>query len=146
MRTRGHLVLSAVIALVALGVPASHAAGAKEQKVRKLMELTGAEASARQVMDAVMREFENNPELPRGFAEKFRENAAKDDLLAVYVPIYVKNFDEKDIDAAISFWSSPAGRRITKAQAVVLEESMAVGQQWGQRLAEKTMKELQPPK
>jgi hypothetical protein len=107
------------------------------------MELTSAEAAARQVMDAVMLEFENNPQLPKGFAAKFKENASKDDLVSLYVPIYVKHMEEADLDAAITFWSSPAGRRIAKIQPLILDESMSAGQKWGQRIAEKTLKDLQ---
>jgi uncharacterized protein len=142
---RNKLLLLPLLALAALTASAaSPAAPPKEQKVRKLMELTNTAAAARQVMDAVMTEFEKNPQLPRGFAQKFKENAAKDDLVSLYVPIYVKHMDEKDVEAAITFWSSPAGRRISKAQSMILEESMAAGQKWGQRVAEKTMQEMQP--
>ncbi len=97
-----NMTVPVVAALASLLLSASPGTGAgkaapapaKEQKVRKLMELTNAEAAARQVMDAVMTEFENNPQLPKGFAQKFKENAAKDDLVSLYVPIYVKFMDE----------------------------------------------------
>src|SRR5687768_13462327 len=79
----------------------------KEAKVRKLIELTGGEDLARQVMDAMMAEIGKSPDLPPGFAAKFKELAEKDDIVAMYVPIYTRHVDEADLDAAIKFFSSP---------------------------------------
>ena len=134
--------LALSVAAVQVAAPSADAAPSKEQKVRKLIELTGGEDLAKQVLDAMMGQLSASPDLPPGFVEKFRELAMKDDIVSMYVPIYVKHVAEEDLDAAIAFFSSPAGKRFAKAQPAIMQDSMAAGQQWGMRLAERTMKEL----
>ena len=115
----------------------------KPQKIRKLLALTGAEDLGRQMMDGMMKQFETAPNLPPGFARKFREIAMKEDLITMLVPVYEKHLQEQDLDGAIVFFESAPGRNMTKAQPMILQESMLIGQQWGQSLAMKTFKALE---
>jgi hypothetical protein len=118
----------------------------KDQKIRKLLQLTGAEDLGKQMMDGMMTQFETMPGLPPGFARKFREIAMKEDMVTMLIPVYAKHMQESDIDGAIVFFESNAGRNMSKAQPAILQESMAIGQQWGQMLAMKTYKALQEEK
>jgi hypothetical protein len=64
------------------------------------------------------------------------------------VPVYLEQFSEEDLDAAIAFHESPAGQRFLAAQPRVMREARRVGEQWGLRLAEKTLRALaeeEPP-
>jgi hypothetical protein len=54
----------------------------------------------------------------------------------------MKHLQEEDLDAAIAFHESPAGKRFLAAQPQVLEEAKAVGEKWGVKLAEQTLREL----
>ena len=136
-------VFAAVLALATLaGAPSASGQANKEAKVRKLIELTGGEDLAKQMLDSMMSEISKSPDLPPGFAEKFRELAMKEDIVSMYVPIYVKHVQDADLDAAIAFYSTPSGKRFVKAQPAILQESMAVGQQWGERLGKKAMEEI----
>lgn len=114
----------------------------KDQKIRKLLQLTGAEDLGKQTMDQMMLQFETMPGLPPGFARKFRELAMQQDLVSMLIPVYAKNLEEKDIDGAIVFYESDEGRAVSRAQPIIVRESMQIGQQWGQDLAMKTMKAL----
>lgn len=145
MRTR----LALLLLLIAFALPAGASRSPKEQKVRQLIELSGGAAAARQVVDSMINDVATSRDLPAGFAEKFKELALKEDIVALYVPIYMKHLQDADLDAAITFYSSPAGRRLTQAQPAIVGDSMKVGQEWGVRLGERAMKELrasQPPK
>jgi hypothetical protein len=68
--------------------------------------------------------------------------AAEESLVDMLVPVYMRHFSEEDLDAAIAFHESPAGRRFIAAQPLVLQESMQLGEQWGLHLAEKTLRAL----
>jgi len=114
----------------------------KEQKVRKLMALSGAEETGKQMLVAMTGHFEKMPDVPPGFMEKFREVAAEESLVDMLVPVYMRHFSEEDLDAAIAFHESPAGRRFIAAQPLVLQESMKLGEQWGLHLAQKTLRAL----
>lgn len=116
----------------------------KQQKIRRLMQLVGAEAAGHQMLDQMMGSFERMPDLPPGFVAKFRELAAKEDLSTLALPAYEANMQEPDIDAAIIFYETPAGRNMVKAQPLIIQQSMLAGQQWGREMAEKTMRALHP--
>lgn len=114
----------------------------KEQKVRRLMALTGAEDAGKQMLDIMTEQFAHNPSIPQGFMEKFRELAEKQSMVDMLVPVYMRHLNEEDLDAAIAFHESPAGRRFLAAQPRVMEEAKEVGEQWGVRLAEQALRAL----
>jgi hypothetical protein len=127
-------------------VEARGAAAAKatlESKVRELLVLTGASDLGAQVMDSMIKSLENRQGLPEDFIATFREVADSEDLVELVVPIYVKHLDEPTLDSAIQFFKSPAGRKFTKSQPAIIEESMRVGQQWGQELVMEVLRSLE---
>ncbi|HYO51258.1 DUF2059 domain-containing protein [Archangium sp.] len=114
----------------------------KERKVRKLMALTGVEDTGKQMLELTTSQFEQMSNIPPGFMEKFREVAQQESIVDMLVPVYMKYFSEEDLDAAITFHESPAGKRFLAAQPLVMQEAKEVGEQWGVRLAEKTLQAL----
>ena len=114
----------------------------KEIKVRELLELTGAAKMGKQMMDQMMTQFRRMPGLPEGFAEKFMEAAKPEDLVELIVPIYLKHVEERDLDATLEFFRTDSGKRWLAAQPAILQESVKVGQAWGQKLAMKVLAEL----
>ena len=134
-----------LIAAVAIAVP-TFAASGKEAKVRRLLDLTGAGNMGKQAVDAMLDNFAHNKQLPKGFIPKFKARAKPDDLVNLVVPIYMKHLDDRALDGAIRFFSSPAGQAFVEAQPKMVRESMTVGQQWGMKLAKQTMAELEAEK
>jgi uncharacterized protein len=122
--------------------PEAQATQRKQQKVRRLMALTGAEDTGRQMMDMMTSHFSQASSIPPGFMEKFREVAEQESIVDLLVPVYMKHFSEEDLDAAITFHESPAGKRFLAAQPRVLQEAKEVGEQWGVQLAEKALRAL----
>ena len=122
--------------------PEAQATKRKQEKVRRLMALTGAEDTGKQMLDLMTSHFEQLSSIPPGFMEKFREVAQQESIVDMLVPVYMKHFSEEDLDAAITFHESPAGKRFLAAQPLVLQEAKEVGEQWGVRLAEKTLRAL----
>ena len=123
--------------------PAERAVSVKERKVRRLMVLTGAEASGKMMFDMMASHFEHSARMPPGFLEKFREVEARESLVDQLVPVYMKHLSEEDLDAAIDFHESAAGRRFLAAQPVVMKEAKEVGEAWGVRLAQKALRALE---
>lgn len=114
----------------------------KERKVRRLMVLTGAEASGNMMFDLMQEHFKRSEEMPPGFMEKFREVVAREPLLEQLVPIYMKHLSEEDVDAAIAFHESTAGKHFLALQPTLLQEAKDVGEAWGARLALEALEEL----
>ncbi len=115
----------------------------RETLVRKLMSLTGAGNLGKQALDAMMDQFGRMPNLPEGFADKFKAMAHPEDLVELIVPIYVKNYDMETLQAAVDFYDSDAGHRFSAKQGAVLSESQRAGQKWGMELSQKVLSQLQ---
>jgi hypothetical protein len=94
------------------------------------------------MLEIMTEQFAHNPSIPKGFMEKFRELAEKQSMVDMLVPVYMRHLNEEDLDAAIAFHESPAGKRFLAAQPQLLQEAKEIGEQWGVRLAEKTLRLL----
>lgn len=115
----------------------------KEQKIRTLLDLVGVSKLGVQVMDAMLDQFEQLPDLPKGFITEFKKLAKPEQLVDMIVPIYSRHFEEADIDGLIEFYKSPVGQKFIKAQPQMTKESMEAGQQWGEILARQVLQKLE---
>ncbi len=115
----------------------------REAKIREVLELTGAAKMGEQVMTAMMGQMKQAfPAVPEDFWSRTSERMTGEGLTDLVIPIYARNYTDEELDAMIAFWSSPAGRSISAKQSIVLQESMAAGQAWGEKLAEQVVAEL----
>lgn len=145
MRRRTAAILAVGVAFVSwsAGTRAQDgsAASDKEARVRELLKLTGAQELGAKFMDNLMDQFKGRPGVDPGFLDRFRKLCRENDLVERIVPIYVKHLDDEALQGALAFFRTPAGRKFTEAQPRILEESMAVGAQWGRDLAMKAMQD-----
>jgi hypothetical protein len=137
----------AALALVLAGAAAADDGPAKEQKVRKLLEVTNAAQMGIQVMDQMIGAMKDStPGAPPEFWTTFRSKFTGKELVDLLVPIYLRNLEERDLDAAIGFFGSPAGQRFVSKQGVIAQESMQAGQEWGAAVAMQALQELEAAK
>jgi predicted outer membrane lipoprotein len=116
----------------------------KRIAIRKLMELSGAGDLGMQFMDQLFPALRQMaPGVPEEFWKGFFAKVNPEMLTEMVVPIYDKYLDLADVEALVTFYESPAGRKMTRVQPLILQDSMAVGQEWGRKIAEDAMKELQ---
>ncbi|HEX7808688.1 MAG TPA: DUF2059 domain-containing protein [Thermoanaerobaculia bacterium] len=123
---------------------AAKAPTAKEAKVRQLLKLLKVSDIAMQAADAMIVAMSGaTPNVPAEFWDGFKKEIKAEEFVELLVPIYERNLEEGDIDEMIVFFSSPAGRRYVDKQSVMMQESMAVGEKWGAKLAERAMEKIQ---
>lgn len=67
---------------------------------------------------------------------------AASELVDLAVPIYVKHLTSEEMAATIAFYSSPEGQAVLRKLPVILAESMAAGQQWGEALGRRVADRL----
>jgi hypothetical protein len=115
----------------------------KEYKVREYLKLTGAEALSHQMVEQTVASMAGIPGLHPDFAQEFRNVAAETSFTDMTVPVYMDNLTEADLDAAIAYWSSPAGQRMAEATPVITQQAMAIGQTWGAQVGEEAMRRIQ---
>ena len=107
------------------------------------MELTGSGNLGVQVTSNLFDMYKKNyTQVDPAFWNEMQKEVSADGLINLVVPIYDKHFSEQEIDALITFYSSPAGKKIIQTMPVVMQESMAAGQQWGKELSEKVMERM----
>lgn len=117
---------------------------AKEQDIRKLLELTVSAKIGIQVIDNLIGSFKTNlPDVPDAFWAEFRQDINEDDLLEMVIVIYDKHFTHEDIKGLIAFYETPLGRKITDKLPLISQESMQAGAKWGEEIAQKAITTLQ---
>ena len=114
----------------------------KEELARMLMDLTGVRDMSRQIMESMAQKLAQIPSMPPGFIEKFAANADPNELVELIVPIYAKEYDQPTLVGAVRFYQSPPGHDLVAKLPAVTQESIAAGQDWGKRLAEKTLAQI----
>lgn len=128
----------------------AHAAPASEKSIRELMTLTGAGNMALQIMQNMIPALKQMapPDIPESFWSEFAKEVDANELINGIVPIYQKHFTEEDVREAIRFYKSPTGAKFIAKQPQIMQESMAVGQRWGESIARRAMERIknQEPK
>lgn len=143
-----HTPLAASIILILCSVSCASTAPqpsptTKEQDIRKLLEVSGRIQLEQQVMTTMMKQFRQGfPKVSQDFWSRFEAQADLKELNDRIIPVYDKHFTQEEIRQLIAFYSTPIGRKMVHEQPAVAQESMEVGQQWGEELAERIFEEL----
>ncbi len=139
--------LAAIVLAFAFAFPAgAHADDAAREKLaRELMVVTGAGDLGKQVIEGMTAQLSGNAAMAP-FLEKFVELAKPDELVDLVVPLYVKTFDEETLQAALDFYNTPAGKTMIAATPQLTQESMALGQAWGMKLAKQAQEAVDADK
>lgn len=115
---------------------------ASDESIRELMNKTGAGDLGVQMMGHLLPHLQQMiPDAPAEFWDDFMSKVDPDDLIEKVIPIYKKHFSEEDIKAVIEFYDTPVGKKFIKAQPSIVQESSAVGQEWGREIAQQVMEE-----
>ena len=85
-----------------------------------------------------------NPRIPAVFWDRFaalaRSRAPQlEDILAA---VYDRHFTADELRQLLAFYRSPIGRKMLSEQPGILRESMAAGQQWGQKVGAEVGEQL----
>ena len=64
-------------------------------------------------------------------------------MVVLFAPVYARHLTSKDLDDIITFYQTPAGKKLASSQGAITAESMSVGQDWGAVLGEKVLQKIQ---
>jgi hypothetical protein len=113
------------------------------ESVQKLMTMTGAAQAAQQIMAQMIPSLKQMaPQTPDSFWKEFAAQIDAEELVRGLIPVYQRHLTQADVNAAIAFYSTQAGKNFIAAQPMIMKESMAVGQVWGQKVATKAIEKL----
>jgi len=115
----------------------------KNEDILKLLKSAGTDKLADQTMDLLIPQFKRLfPAIPIAFWDKFKEKTDYDDMLKAYIPLYDKYYTHDEIKQLITFYETPLGQKVVEVTPVLTQESMAIGQAWGERLGQEIVNEL----
>ena len=137
-----------VLALFVFAAPAAAQDGEYRQQLTKMLDKSGALASADVIMDQLIPAMKQitAKEVPADFWDSFRakwNRKTKDKLVEIYVPIYKKYLTLADLKQIVAFYESPVGKKLAAATPSMTSEGMQAGQQLGMEIAQEMMQEMQ---
>lgn len=117
---------------------------AKAADIRKLLEVMGSARNTMQVLPQMMQALRKlSPDVPDSVWQEFMAEVKPEELIELIVPIYDRHLSHEDVKALIRFYSSPIGQRLVQQLPAISSESLAAGQQWGAKIAQRVMQRLQ---
>ncbi len=140
------LVLATAAALTLSFVPAQ-AADEKHEEILKMLKITGVEKMMTQMVGQMVTTFKSKETgIPDAFWTKLESSLDTKGMIEKLIPIYDKHYSLEDLKAVNAFYSTPAGQHLLTSMPAVMQESMAIGQTWGQQAAQDVMKALEAEK
>lgn len=117
-----------------------------KETLKKMMEVSGSQATYKTAVTQMMSMFKQQKlGIPDTFWDEFEVEANKmagEDLLNMILPIYQKHLSENDVKNIIAFYQTPSGKTFAEKTPLIMQESMAAGQQWGMKIGEELAKKL----
>jgi hypothetical protein len=130
-----------IILSLLLSIPATQAQDNEFEKDLALMlELNGSKESYNMVFEQMVGQLKYS--MPNVSDENWTEVKADVfdkqiiELNKKLVPIYKKHFTHDEIKGIIAFYQTEVGKKMAQKSAVLAQESMAIGQQWGMQLGQ----------
>ncbi|MEK7866785.1 MAG: DUF2950 family protein [Planctomycetota bacterium] len=114
----------------------------KEEKIRRLLEVTGAVEANRMTLEKMIAQLEQQKGLPPGYVETFKELADPDAFVELLVPIYERHLDEKTIDDAIAFFETEEGKVLARSQVEIADEGAGAFYEWFEDISAKATAKL----
>jgi hypothetical protein len=113
---------------------------ASKKSIEKLMQRTGAGNMGIQVMNQMLPALKKMvPDAPEKFWTDFMAEVDANEMVNLVIPIYQKYLTEEDVEVMNKFYNSPTGKKLIRVQPQIMRESMMLGQQWGQGIAQKVL-------
>jgi hypothetical protein len=119
------------------GIAVAHAEISKEkrQEVEKMLQLTGMQKLVDQLLAQLITTFKTQiPDVPATFWTKFQEKLDTRELIEKIIPLYDKYYSLEDLKAINAFYSSAAGKKILSTLPQIMQESMKIGREWGEKV------------
>ena len=119
----------------------------KNDDILKLLRISGTDKLTEQIMSAMITEFEELiPGIPDtfwiSFWNRFREKINIDDMLYSCIPAYSKYYSHNEIKQLIKFYESPIGKKVVRVTPLLTQETMIIGQKWGEKISQDIINEL----
>lgn len=109
---------------------------ASKESIRVMMDKTGAGDMGVQMMNQMLPALKQMlPNAPETFWVDIMAEMNANDIIEMVIPVYQKYLTDEDVQQINSFYDTDAGKKLIRVQPAIMQESMELGQQWGQEVA-----------
>src|SRR5689334_4849978 len=106
----------------------------KRAQIEKLLKLTGTERLMGQMENQLIATFKAQmPQVPEAFWTKFQQKMNTREMIDLIIPVYDKYYTLDDLKAVNAFYETPVGQKVLSTLPQVMQETMKIGQEWGQK-------------
>jgi len=135
--------LMAVTLVSCLSVAQAEIPAAKHQEIVKMLRLTGTEKLLSEMKATMIHGFQTSmPKIPAAFWTKFESKMDMGALTEQIIPLYDKYFTLDDLKAINAFYESQAGQKVLATSPQIFQESLAIGQKWGEQMGKEASDEF----
>jgi uncharacterized protein len=94
--------------------------------------------------DAFLQQYQGRDEIVSAVFDEVLVRFAdrQTEVISEIAAIYASEFSVEDLQAQAAYYRSPVGRRMVERQVFVQQQSMAIGQEWGARIAREVVGEV----
>jgi len=123
--------------------PASVEDTAKDETIRKLLDITGAKNLYQQMSSQVFTGLKAEyPQVPVEFWDTAAKEMKTDELLNEIIPLYKKYYTNEDLKQLVAFYQTPIGQKTISILPQLSRESISVGLKFGKTVAKRIIDEL----
>lgn len=107
-----------------------------------MLRLTGMEKLITQMKSQMISALQKQtPGVSQDFWNRFEQKMDARELIEKIIPVYDKYYTLEDLKAVNAFYESPAGQKILATLPQVMQESMKIGQEWGEKIGKQAAAE-----
>jgi hypothetical protein len=116
----------------------------KRKEIEKMLRLTGMEKLLAQIKGQMIASIKKNmPDVPEDAWNRMELKMDMHELLEKIIPVYDKYYTVDDLKAVNAFYESPAGQKVLAHMPQVMQESMKIGQEWGEKIGKQIAEEAE---
>ena len=113
----------------------------KIDNIKKLLEITGAAKMGKVMLNTMINAYQSsNIPLDTTLLNEIQSENNINTLMDMIIPVYDKYYTDAEIKELITFYSTPIGKKLIETMPAVVQESMLIGQKWGEKVEEKIRK------
>jgi hypothetical protein len=138
------LTLLTTVKAAEAGTAASGISKEKVVEIEKMLRLVGMEKLMEQVKTQMLTALRQQIAGASGdYWKRFEEKFDTRELLQLVMPLYDKYYTMEDLKAINAFYESPAGQKVVTTLPQITQESMKIGQAWGEAMGKRVEREVQ---
>jgi hypothetical protein len=116
----------------------------KRELALRVMKVTGATAQGDQVAYGLLAQLRPGyPGVPEEVWDELRSSFALEEIIALSLPIYTRNFSEDELRQLVEFYESPIGQKMIERMPAVMQESNVAFNEWNKAKYAEVMQKLQ---